>query len=124
MTAERREATHTYDPALYVLVPREPTPEMCAAGERVIQHEGAHRPGRTFRRIQAAIAAAPPPPAPQTDDARMREALEEIANPISFWRRQLRPDEILDGAMAVHLANDPQTYIDIAKKALAARGAK
>ncbi len=63
MTAERREATHTYDPALYVLVPREPTPEMCAAGERVIQHEGAHRPGRTFRRIQAAIAAAPPPPA-------------------------------------------------------------
>ncbi len=65
--------THIYDPAQYVLVPREPTPEMCAAANRVIQNEGAHRPGRTFRRIQAAIAAAPPPPAPPTDDARMRE---------------------------------------------------
>ncbi len=172
--------THTYDPALWRLVPREPTRKMCLAYESISPPSPEYWDTWCRAEWAAMLAAAPLPPAPQTDDARMREfgkaltlalhlamdhmvqrtvesanagnaatdvvrtlyraalqsqadatdaarmreALEEIVSPITFWRKQLRPDEILDGAMAVHLANDPQTYIDIAKKALAARGAK
>ncbi len=61
--------THTYDPALYVLVPREPTPQMI---------EAFHDGHCFLAGVDAFIAAAPPPPAPPTDDARMREFGEAL----------------------------------------------
>lgn len=49
---------------------------------------------------------------------KLRLALADIADPISAWRRDLKDDERLDGAMAVHLANDPETYRSMARDAL------
>ena len=49
---------------------------------------------------------------------RLRAALRDILDPIGKFRRELEPGYDLDGAMAVHLAKDPQTYRDIARTAL------
>ena len=49
---------------------------------------------------------------------RLRAALRDILDPIGKFKRELKPGYVLDGAMAVHLAKDPQTYRDIARTAL------
>lgn len=66
--------THTYDPAQYVLVPRDLSPGMY---RRMLGRELLNMDRPAFASLKQTysefIAAAPPPPAPQTDDARMRE---------------------------------------------------
>lgn len=66
--------THTYDPAQYVLVPRDLSPGMF---RRMLGRELLNMDRPAFASLKQTysefIAAAPPPPAPQADDARMRE---------------------------------------------------
>lgn len=66
--------THTYDPAQYVLVPRDLSPGMF---RRMLGRELLNMDRPAFASLKQTysefIAAAPPPPAPPTDDARMRE---------------------------------------------------
>ena len=66
--------THTYDPALWQLVPREPTKPML----KVMRECETTSPYTKGEAWTALLAAAPPPPAPQTDDARMREFEEAL----------------------------------------------
>ena len=48
----------------------------------------------------------------------LREALEHIRNPIAYLRAHLAEGERLDGRMASLYADDPNTYREIARKAL------
>jgi hypothetical protein len=50
--------------------------------------------------------------------AKLRVALEEIAQPIAFIRKNLKEGEALNGSMAIALANDPNYLKGIAKAAL------
>jgi hypothetical protein len=52
---------------------------------------------------------------------RLRQALRDIADPISAWQRDLQPGYELDGGMCVHMANDPETYKRMAREALSER---
>ena len=45
-------------------------------------------------------------------------ALEAIADPIGHMKKQLKEDERLDGMYAIRIAERPEFYQDIAKKAL------
>ena len=45
-------------------------------------------------------------------------ALEAIVDPIGHMRKQLKEDERLDGMYAIRIAERPEFYQDIAKKAL------
>lgn len=45
-------------------------------------------------------------------------ALEAIVDPIGHMRKQLNEDERLDGMYAIRIAERPEFYQDIAKKAL------
>ena len=49
---------------------------------------------------------------------RQRKALEEIADPILFMRKRLKPDELLNGMAAAQLADSPCFLRDIARAAL------
>jgi len=49
----------------------------------------------------------------------LERALEEIANPIQFWKKNLEEGYDLDIPMAMHMADSPNTYQQIAQKALA-----
>ena len=70
---------------------------------------------------RAALAELPEPPANTGSELeRLRQALRDIADPISAWRRDLQPGYTLDGAMCVHMANDPETYKRMAREALKA----
>lgn len=55
----------------------------------------------------------------QAENAALRQALRDIADPVSAWRRDLRPGYTLDGAMCVQMRNDPETYKRLAREALA-----
>ncbi len=48
------------------------------------------------------------------------DALSEISNPIVAMRERLEPDQVLDGIVALMLANDPGYSRKIAKDALEA----
>lgn len=50
----------------------------------------------------------------------LREALQDIIDPIAAWKRDLKDGYTLNGAMCVQMANDPETYRNIARKALEA----
>jgi hypothetical protein len=50
---------------------------------------------------------------------RMHTALKDVAHPIGKWQRELKDDERLDGAMAIYMLKDPETYRRIARDALA-----
>lgn len=70
---------------------------------------------------RAALAELPEPVAADAAEvARLRQALRDIADPISAWQRDLEEGYTLDGAMCVHLANDPETYKRMAREALKA----
>lgn len=45
-------------------------------------------------------------------------ALESIVDPIGYMRKQLKEDEKIDGMYAIRIAERPEFYQDIAKKAL------
>ena len=45
-------------------------------------------------------------------------ALEAIIDPIGYMNSQLKEDEKLDGMYAIRIAERPEFYQDIAKKAL------
>jgi len=45
-------------------------------------------------------------------------ALETIVDPIGHMKKQLKEDEKLDGMYAIRIAERPEFYQDIAKKAL------
>lgn len=45
-------------------------------------------------------------------------ALEAIVDPIGHMKKQLKEDERLDGMYAIRIAERPEFYQDIAKKAL------
>lgn len=45
-------------------------------------------------------------------------ALEAIVDPIGHMKNQLKEDERLDGMYAIRIAERPEFYQDIAKKAL------
>jgi len=45
-------------------------------------------------------------------------ALEAIVDPIGHMRKQLKEDERLDGMYAIRIAERPEFYQEIAKKAL------
>lgn len=45
-------------------------------------------------------------------------ALEAIVDPIGHMKKQLKEDERLDGMCAIRIAERPEFYQDIAKKAL------
>lgn len=45
-------------------------------------------------------------------------ALEAIVDPIGHMRKHLKEDERLDGMYAIRIAERPEFYQDIAKKAL------
>ncbi len=49
---------------------------------------------------------------------RYRQALEEIADPLSFWKKNLKPDEDLNIGMCLSMIDSPETYRAIARKAL------
>ena len=57
----------------------------------------------------------------QAENKRLRHALRDIANPMIKWRRELRADERLNGSMCIVLLADPETYKDMARRALAAK---
>ncbi|MDO6385633.1 hypothetical protein [Uliginosibacterium sp. 31-12] len=68
---------------------------------------------------RAALAELPEPVAADAAEvARLRQALRDIADPISAWRRDLKDGYTLDGAMCVHMASDPETYRRMAREAL------
>ena len=50
--------------------------------------------------------------------ARLNQALSDIANPFDLWKRELKEGDRLNGAMCVHMANDPETYKRMAREAL------
>jgi hypothetical protein len=50
--------------------------------------------------------------------ARYEQALRDIIDPIGAMRRDLPPGYSLNGQAAVRAAGNPQTYKDIARKAL------
>ena len=49
---------------------------------------------------------------------RLRGALEDIADPITAWQRDLKDGERINGAAAVHLSEQAETYRRMARKAL------
>jgi hypothetical protein len=51
-------------------------------------------------------------------EQRYEQALRDILDPIGAMRRDLPEGYRLDGAAAVRAADNPQTYKDIARKAL------
>lgn len=51
-------------------------------------------------------------------NARLRGILADIIDPIAAMQRDLPEGYRLDGAMAVHMANDPEHYKRIARAAL------
>jgi hypothetical protein len=55
----------------------------------------------------------------QCEIGRLKNALEDICNPVRKWRREQKDDEKLDGVAVVYLLKDPQIYKDIARDALA-----
>ncbi|MEY5098924.1 MAG: hypothetical protein RJA36_1643 [Pseudomonadota bacterium] len=70
---------------------------------------------------RAALSELPEPGAEDAAEvARLKQALRDIADPISAWQRDLQPGYTLDGAMCVHMANDPETYKRMAREALKA----
>ena len=54
----------------------------------------------------------------RAENKRLRQALRDIADPMSKWRRELRDDEQLNGPMCIALLADPETYKDMARRAL------
>lgn len=50
---------------------------------------------------------------------RLDQVLTDIANPMGKWMRELKDDERLDGAMAIYMLKDPETYRRMARDALA-----
>lgn len=54
----------------------------------------------------------------RAENKRLRQALRDIADPMSKWRRELRADERLDGSMCIVLLDDPETYKDMERRAL------
>ena len=103
---------HTYDDALWQLVPREPTPEMVMIGEQAMDAQLVRRletmavvppyPQETEEMVLVSrhqyremLAAAPSPPAPKSeampDDARMRE--------LTLWKhRATYAEKLLEDA--------------------------
>lgn len=70
---------------------------------------------------RAALAELPEPATDASAELeRLRQALRDIADPIAAWQRDLQPGYTLDGAMCVHMANDPETYKRMAREALRA----
>jgi hypothetical protein len=57
-------------------------------------------------------------PTPDEKLARYEQALRDIIDPIGAMRRDLPPGYSLNGHAAVRAADNPQTYKDIARKAL------
>jgi hypothetical protein len=60
-------------------------------------------------------------PALRVGDVRYQlaiSALEAIIDPIGHMRKQLKEDERLDGMYAIRIAERPEYYQDIARKAL------
>lgn len=55
-----------------------------------------------------------------TEIERLRMALGDIINPIGAMQRDLEEGYVLNGAMAVAMANDPEHYKRIARAALTA----
>ena len=47
------------------------------------------------------------------------QALEDVTDPVSKVRRELRPGYSLDGTGCVRMLDDPETYRRIAREALA-----
>ena len=58
----------------------------------------------------------------RAENKRLRQALRDIADPMSKWRRELRDDERLNGPMCIALLADPETYKDMARRALRGEG--
>lgn len=56
----------------------------------------------------------------EAETARLRQALEDVANPVAMWERSLPEGCVLNGAMVAQMANDPETYRRIANAALEA----
>lgn len=52
----------------------------------------------------------------------LRQALQDIADPISAWQRDLEPGHALDGVACVFMASNPETYKRMAREALAKWG--
>ena len=50
--------------------------------------------------------------------AELEAALRDITDPIEAMRRNLQEGYTLNGAMCVHMANDPETYRRMAREAL------
>ena len=48
----------------------------------------------------------------------IKSALEAIIDPIGHMKKQLKEDERLDGMYAIRIAERPEFYQDIARKAL------
>ena len=54
----------------------------------------------------------------QTENTRLRTALEDIANPLQRIKREVPEGAKLNGQMAVALMESPDFYKDIARQAL------
>lgn len=62
--------------------------------------------------------------ASQAECARLRAALEDIADPITAWQRDLPEGYTLDGAAAVSIFNNAETGRRMARAALATKETK
>lgn len=70
---------------------------------------------------RAALAELPEPATSEAAEvARLKQALRDIADPITAWQRDLQDGYTLDGAACVRMADDPETYRRMAREALRA----
>ena len=51
---------------------------------------------------------------------RLQQALKDIADPVAAWQRDLKEGERLDGAAAIYMPDNAETYRRMARKALEA----
>ena len=68
----------------------------------------------------ATLALSDPASQDQGEVQRLREALEEIADPIKFMRARLEDGEQLNGVYAIQMAESGSYLREIAKRAIAA----
>ena len=106
-------------PAGWVLVPVEPTEAMVYAAVK------ASKAGLSPRNlVYDAIAATPTPPIEgrDADVEQLKQALEDVCNPLAYLKRMAEAEGAKLGGMAYSIANDIATVQGIARAALQALG--